>query len=78
MARPAVLITRRVPSSVTARLESVCEIDLYEGAGAMPADELHARLAGKQALMCLLTDRVDAAALDAAPGLLVVANIAVG
>jgi lactate dehydrogenase-like 2-hydroxyacid dehydrogenase len=36
------------------------------------------RLADKQALMCLLTDRVDGAVLDAGPGLRIVANIAVG
>jgi len=78
VARPAVLITRRIPSSVVSRLESACEIDLYAGAGAIERNELVARLAGKQALMCLLTDRVDAGVLDAAPGLRIVANIAVG
>jgi glyoxylate reductase len=78
MAKPAVLITRRVPASVIARLEAACEVDLYAGAGAMPAGDLKARLAGKQALMCLLTDRIDGAVLDAAPGLRIVANIAVG
>ena len=78
MAKPAVLVTRRIPASVIARLEAACEVDLHEGPGAMPASELKARLAGKQALMCLLTDRVDGAVLDAAPGLRIVANIAVG
>jgi len=78
MARPAVLITRRIPASVVARLEPACEIDLYDGAGAMSRDELQARLGGKQALMCLLTDLVDAGVLDAASGLRIVANIAVG
>ena len=78
MSRPAVLITRVVPDSVTARLASACAIDLYTGADAIPGDELRARLAGKQALMCLLTDRIDAGVLDAAQGLLIVANIAVG
>jgi glyoxylate reductase len=35
-------------------------------------------LQGKQALLCLLTERVDAELLDAAPDLRVVANLAVG
>lgn len=78
MARPAVLITRRIPASVVARLEPACEVDLYDGAGGMSRHDLHARLAGKQALMCLLTDLVDADVMDAAPGLRIVANIAVG
>jgi glyoxylate reductase len=78
MSRPAVLITRTIPDSVLARLAEACEIDLYRGAAAIPVDELKRRLAGKQALMCLLTDRIDADVLDAAPGLRIVANIAVG
>jgi len=78
MSRPAVLITRRVPSSVVARLDAQCDVEIFEGPGAMPAGELKARLADKQALMCLLTDRVDGAVLDAGPGLRIVANIAVG
>lgn len=78
MSRPAVLITRVVPDSVIARLASACEIDLYLGTVAIPKDELKRRLTDKQALMCLLTDRIDAEVLDAGPGLRVVANIAVG
>ena len=73
-----VLLTRRVPASVISRLEAECELDLYEGRAAIPRDELLARVADKQALICLLTDRVDAEVLDAAPDLRIVANIAVG
>ena len=78
MARPAVLITRRIPASVMARLDGVCDVDLYDGSGAIPTRELKARLAGKRALICLLTDRIDASVLDAAPDLRIIANIAVG
>jgi glyoxylate reductase len=63
---------------VVARLEPACDIDVYDGAGAIPRDVLKTRLAGAQALMCLLTDRVDAGVLGAAPDLRIVANIAVG
>jgi glyoxylate reductase len=63
---------------VIARLDEQCAVDLWDGRDAMPAAELRARLADKQALMCLLTDRIDAAVLDAGPGLRIVANIAVG
>lgn len=78
MPRPSVLVTRVVPESVSERLKTTCDIDVYSGAAAIPPDELTARLAGKRALMCLLTDRIDADVLDAAPGLQIVANIAVG
>jgi glyoxylate reductase len=40
--------------------------------------ELLAGLRGKQALLCLLTEKVDAELLDAAPDLQIVANLAVG
>jgi glyoxylate reductase len=41
-------------------------------------DELLAGLQGKQALLCLLTERIDGDLLDASPELRVVANLAVG
>ena len=76
--RPRVLQTRRIPSSVQARLDAVCDVDRFDGAGAIPHDELLARVAGKDALLCLLTDRIDAEVLERAPTLRIVANIAVG
>jgi glyoxylate reductase len=75
---PSVLLTRRVPSSVIARLTAACDLDLYSGREAIPRGELLARVSGKDALICLLTDRIDAEVLDRAPTLRVVANIAVG
>jgi glyoxylate reductase len=63
---------------VIARLESECELDLHEGREAMPRTELLARVAGRHALICLLTDRIDAEVLDAGSNLRIVANIAVG
>jgi glyoxylate reductase len=76
---PKVLVTRRLPSSVLARLESACELDLHAEPHAIPRAELLNRVAGKDALICLLTDAIDAEVLDAAgPSLKVVANVAVG
>jgi glyoxylate reductase len=52
---------------------------LHDGAGPIAPDELKRRLAGKDALICLLTDRIDGDVVDAGrPTLKVVANIAVG
>lgn len=76
--KPDVLLTRRIPSAVFARLESRCTVDLYEGPGAMTEEDLRRRIAGKEALLCLLSDPVTAGVLDAAPELKIVANIAVG
>jgi glyoxylate reductase len=76
--RPPVLLTRRIPSSVFRTLEAACDVDLYEGPGAIPHEELKTRVKGKRALICLLTDPVDADVLDAGDKLEIVANIAVG
>jgi glyoxylate reductase len=77
--RPGALVTRRLPSSVMARLEGACEVDLWTGRDAIPRAELLSRAAGKAAVVCLLTDAIDAPLLDAAgASLKVVANVAVG
>jgi glyoxylate reductase len=75
--RPAVLVTRRIPSNLLEKLESICEVDRHEGA-TFPPDELKARLRGKAGLVCVLTDRVDDEVLAVSPDLRVVSNIAVG
>lgn len=62
-----------------ARVEAVCDVDLYEGRSAISREELLARVRGKDALICLLTDTIDAAVLDAAgPQLKIVADVSVG
>lgn len=78
MARPGVLVTCRIPTSVVERLEAACDVEVFAGPGAMPPGDLKARLEGKQALLCLLTDRITADVLDAGRDLRIVANIAVG
>ena len=75
----SVLVTRKLPSSVIAKLEAVADVDLYSGAKAISREELLERVNGKDAIVCLLTDVIDAAVLDSAgPGLKIVANVAVG
>ena len=78
MTKFSVLVTRKLPASVLAKLSAVAEVDLYVGDAAIPADELRARVADKDALVCLLTDAVDRTVIDAAPKLKAIANVAVG
>ena len=76
---PRTLVTRKLPSSVIAKLEAACEVDLYTGSKAISREELLQRVKGVDALVCLLTDTVDTVLLDAAgPQLKIVANVAVG
>jgi len=73
-----VLLTRRIPSAVLSKLEAVHEVDRYDGPSPISEDELRRRISDKHALMCLLTERVSAETLAAAPSLKIIANIAVG
>jgi glyoxylate reductase len=76
--KPKVLLTRKIPSAAFARLQSACDVDLHDGTSAIDPGELKRRVADKQGLICLLTDRIDGPVVDAAPQLKVVANVAVG
>ncbi|HTK29415.1 MAG TPA: D-glycerate dehydrogenase [Vicinamibacterales bacterium] len=75
---PRILVTRKLPASVLDKLRASASLDLYTGEAAIPPAELRQRIADKQAVVCLLTDAIDRAVIDAAPGLRVVANVAVG
>lgn len=74
----SVLVSRRLPSSVIELLEQHADVEMNTRAASLSHEELCARVAGKQALVCLLTDRIDAALLDAGRDLKIVANVAVG
>ena len=78
MAKPSVLLTKRVPSSVLAKLEDACDVDLNDRDADLTSDELIARVRGKHGLIALLTNAVNRAVLEAGSDLKVVANIAVG
>jgi glyoxylate reductase len=73
-----VLVTRRLPSSVLSKLHDAADVDLYSGEATISADQLRQQIADKDALICLVTDAIDRAVLDAAPALKVVANVAAG
>jgi glyoxylate reductase len=73
-----VLLTRRIPSSVLASLEASHDVDLYTGDGAIPRAELIARVADKDALISVLSDKVDGDLMDAGSALQVIATISVG
>jgi glyoxylate reductase len=77
--KPSILVTRKLPSSVMAKLEASSEVDLWADPDAIPRAELLERARGKAAIVCLLTDTIDGAVLEAAgPALRIVANVAVG
>ena len=78
--KPSILLTGKIPSSVVATLESIGDLDQFrkDGVDVMPHDDLVARVAGKQALVSMITDAVDWAVIEAGTDLKIIANAAVG
>jgi glyoxylate reductase len=76
---PRVFVARSLPGTAPIeRLRASASVDVWEEYDPPPAVELARRAAGCDGLLTMLTDRVDAALLDAAPTIRVVANMAVG
>ncbi|MBZ5527204.1 MAG: D-glycerate dehydrogenase [Acidobacteriia bacterium] len=78
MPRPKVLATRPLFESARQILNASCDVDYWSAPERISREELLRRVADKDALVCLLTERVDDALLAAAPALRIAANVAVG
>jgi lactate dehydrogenase-like 2-hydroxyacid dehydrogenase len=71
-------VTRRLPGGALEQLAREHEVDVWPERTPPPPAKLRERLAGAEGLLCLLTDRVDRALLDASPRLRAISNLAVG
>ncbi len=79
MTKPRVFVTRIIPDAGLSLVQAACEVDLWPDELPPSREALLAHVAGVDGLLCLLTDRIDSAVLDAAGrGLKVVSNHAVG
>jgi glyoxylate reductase len=75
---PKVFITRAIPEVGPELLRQRCAVEVFAEDRPMRREELLARIADADAVIGLLTDRIDAAFFDAAPSLKGYANFAVG
>jgi glyoxylate reductase len=74
-----VLVTRPIMAEPLARLRERCDVTVHENEFGIPRDELLTVVAGRDALITMLTEKVDAELLEAAgTQLKIVANHAVG
>lgn len=73
-----VYVTRTIPDSHIERIREIADVDVWEGDSPVPRTELLERVAGIDGLFSMLTDRIDADLLDAAPRLQVVSQMSVG
>ncbi|MBN9516976.1 D-glycerate dehydrogenase [bacterium] len=75
---PKVFVARRIPATGLDRIAAAADVDVWPDRLPPPPEVLRERVRGCDGLVSLLTDRVDAALLAAAPKLKVVSNFAVG
>jgi glyoxylate reductase len=76
--RPSLLISRSLPVEAVAGARSRADVDINDTDAALDRTELIRRLQGRQGLVCLITDAIDAELLAACPELKVASNVAVG
>ena len=76
--KPKVFATHGLFAPARALLEKHFEVDYWTGQPRPPRDELLARVAGKDALICLLTEKVNDELLDRASNLRIAATVSVG
>ncbi|MBV9123907.1 MAG: D-glycerate dehydrogenase [Planctomycetes bacterium] len=77
-ARPKVFVTRIIPEVGLRKIQEQCDAEVWTDPLPPPYEVLRRHAADCAGLVSLLTDRIDAALLDAAPRLKVVSNFAVG
>jgi glyoxylate reductase len=78
MTRPKVFVARRIPAAGLDRIAAACDADVWPDRLPPPADVLRERVRDCDGIVSLLTDKIDAALMDATPRLRVVSNFAVG
>jgi len=76
--KPRVLVTRDLSQPVMDRLKRNFTLDVNRPDRPLGRRELLRRMPAADGLLCLLTDRIDAAVIAAAPKLRIIANYAVG
>lgn len=78
MARPKAFATRALFPAARAILDAHFDTDYWTQPGGLPRSELLKRVADAEALICVITERVDEELLAAAPHLRIVATVSVG
>ena len=78
MAKARVFATHRLFEPARKILQEHCEVEYWEKTERPPREEVLQRVKDREALVCLLTEKVNEELLQAAPKLKIAANVAVG
>ncbi len=76
--RARVFVTRNLPGRAIDVLRQAADVEVWPEELPPAPDALRKRLRDRDAILSLLTEKIDAELLEAAPGLLVVSNMATG
>ena len=76
--RHSVLISKHIYQEAVDYLSGRVDLDYHDSDEGLSAADLRARLAGRDGLICQLTDRVDSTLMDSVPNVRVISNVAVG
>jgi glyoxylate reductase len=76
--KPKVYVNRPIPEEALKKLAQTCDYRVWDGELPVPREVLLKEVAEVDALLSLLTDKIDAPVMDAAPKLRVISNMAVG
>jgi len=76
--RPSVLVTRKLPEPALQKLKANCQVDINYEDIPLSKQELVERVADKDGMVSLLTDKIDRDIIDAGRKLKVISNVAVG
>lgn len=77
MGRPKVYVTRNIPKSVE-MLREFCDLTIANNRGALTKNDIIKKIGDKDALLCILSDRIDNEVIDAAHNLKVISSYSVG
>jgi glyoxylate reductase len=76
--KPKIYVTRHLPKVALDKLVEACDVEIWDEEFPPSYELLTEKVADKDGLVCLLTDKIDANLMDAAPNLKVISQIAVG
>ncbi len=76
--KPKVFVTRQIMDSGIRLLQKSCLVKVYPKDQIIPREEILKGVKWGDALLCLLTDKIDQEVIDANPNLKVISNYAIG
>lgn len=76
--RPRVFVTRQIMSNALDLIDEVADMEVWPEEGPPSPETLREKAAASQGILTNIMDRVDVPLLDAAPGLKVISQLAVG